>query len=300
MKNWSSRISYGVLGLSFLFLAGLTFSYFIEPNRLAVNHSTLTIKNWNPAFDGLRIALIGDIHGGSNGGSEENIRAVVAKTNQQNPDLVVLLGDYVAQESEDKPLTDRDLKMPVETVTEALSGIHAKYGVYAVLGNHDGWYGDDEVAAALTHVGYKVLQNEVAVIEKDGQKLRILGLKDQLKIKSWKNLSDDAKQVLADNGQTGDVIVLEHSPDILPLVTANLLISPDLRLVLAAHTHGGQVWLPVLGRPIVPSTYGQKYAYGHVRDYDMDMFVTSGTGTSVLPIRFMVPPEIAVLTIKSE
>ena len=86
----------------------------------------------------------------------------------------------------------------------------------------------------------------------------------------------------------------------LPVISAEFSISPELRLILAAHTHGGQVWIPILGRPIIPSGYGQKYAYGHIVDKGMDMFVTSGIGTSVLPIRFMVPPEIAVVTIKRD
>src|SRR5207248_10178517 len=101
-----------------------------------------------------------------------------------------------------------------------------------------------------------------------------------------------AKKVLEENDQGGDVIVLEHSPDILPVITGDLSISPDLKLILAGHTHGGQVWFPVLGSLIVPSSYGQRYAYGHVYENNVDMFVTTGIGTSILPIRFMVPPEI--------
>jgi predicted MPP superfamily phosphohydrolase len=98
----------------------------------------------------------------------------------------------------------------------------------------------------------------------------------------------------------GDIILLEHSPDILQVVSGAFSISPQLRLMLAAHTHGGQVWLPILGTPVVPSGYGQKYVHGHVLDNNVDMFVTSGVGTSVLPFRFMVPPEIAVLTITAQ
>ncbi|HEX6279978.1 MAG TPA: hypothetical protein VFZ49_08175, partial [Pyrinomonadaceae bacterium] len=77
-------------------------------------------------------------------------------------------------------------------------------------------------------------------------------------------------------------------------------ISKDLKLMIAGHTHGGQIWLPILGAPIVPSSYGQKYVAGHIRENGLDMFVTTGIGTSILPFRFMVPPEIAVLTIRSE
>jgi predicted MPP superfamily phosphohydrolase len=70
--------------------------------------------------------------------------------------------------------------------------------------------------------------------------------------------------------------------------------------MLAGHTHGGQVWLPIVGAPVVQSSLGQKYAKGHVHEEGIDMFVTSGVGTSILPFRFLVPPEVALLTIRSE
>ena len=244
--------------------------------------------------------MIADIHGGSNGATEQKIRDVVARTNEQEPDVVVLLGDYVSQAYERKPLNERPLKMPIETIAADLAGLRSKYGVFAVLGNHDGWYGDNNVAAALAGDGYKVLQNEVAYIEKDGQRVRIYGMKDHLALtRGWVLTSQDARDYLKPTGHD-DLIVLEHSPDILPVIAGDYLISPELRLILAAHTHGGQVWLPIFGRPIIPSGYGQKYAYGHIVDKGIDMFVTSGIGTSVLPFRFMVPPEIAVVTIKRD
>lgn len=285
---------YGLAAISLVSLGCLIFSYFIEPNRLAVTFETMKIKNWNPAFDGLKIVMISDIHGGSNGVTEENIRKIVAKINEQNADVVVMLGDYVSERS------DGSLRMPIETIASNLAGIKTTYGVFAVLGNHDGDYDDDRVAAALVYNGYKVLQNEVSAIEKDGQRIRIFGMKDHLKLSGgWLRISADSKKYLNTTG-TGDLIVLQHSPDILPVVAGEYSVSSDLRLILAAHTHGGQVWLPILGRMVVPSGFGQKYAYGHIIDKGVDMFVTSGIGTSWLPLRFMVPPEIVVLTIRSE
>ena len=280
-------------------LLGLAYSYFIEPNRLVVTRDEIAIKNWDPAFDGLRIALIADIHGGSNGASAENIRRVVQITNAENPDVIVLLGDYVSQGSTRQPSPDRPLRMPLREVADNLAGLHARYGVYAVLGNHDGWYGDAEVTAELTRVGYRVLQNEIVSIEQNGAKLRLFGLKDHLKLNSWVTFDGMVRSVVDSYPKEGQIIVLEHSPDILYILNYWKHLNPDLKLMLAGHTHGGQVWLPILGAPFVPSFVGQKYAQGHIEEEGVHMFVTSGVGTSILPFRFMVPPEVAVVTIKS-
>lgn len=278
-----------------LFVLALGYAYFIEPNRLVLNHSEIELKGWNQAFNGLKVVAISDIHGGSNAVTEAKIREVVEAANAQNPDIIVLLGDYVSNN-----LDHSKILMPMSTVAANLSGLHATYGVFAVLGNHDAWYSDSDVAAELTTLGYTVLQNQAKVIEKGGQRFTILGLKDHMKAVNWQEFSNENKQALENIGDTGNVVAIEHSPDVLPMITGDLAISPNLKLIIAGHTHGGQIWLPIIGSPIVPSSYGQKYAYGHVRDRGVDIFVTTGIGTSVLPFRFLVPPEIAVLTLKSE
>ncbi len=286
--------------LALIGFACLGYAYFIEPNRLVTNEAELKIEGWEREFDGFKIVMLSDIHGGSNGVTEERLREVVTRVNDLNADMVVMLGDFVSETVEDQPVAKVGLKMEMKTIADNLAGVKSKYGVFAVLGNHDGWYNDDIVASEFARVGYKVLRHEVAAIEKDGKRLRIFGMIDHLKLnKSWKETSADAKAIVDASG-TGNLIVLQHSPDLLPIISGELSISGDLKLMLSGHTHGGQVWMPVFGRPVVPSFFGQKYAYGHVRENNVDLFVTSGIGCSVLPFRFLVPPEIRVLTVRAK
>lgn len=289
------RKAYGLISAA-IALAGfalLLYAYFIEPKRLVINESTIEIESLDASLDGLKVVAISDLHCGSNAVTPEMLRSVVAQANSQQPDIVVLLGDYVSEYNR-----GTELRMPLEVMAENIRGLQARYGVYAVMGNHDDWYNNAKVKASIESAGYRVLEDEIATVEVNGTTLRLLGLRDHLRISSWKAFSDEIRGLIAADGGKGNIIALEHSPDVLPMITGDLSISPDLRLILAGHTHGGQAWLPVLGRPIVPSSYGQKYAYGHIYDNGVDMFVTSGVGTSILPFRFMVPPEIAVITLR--
>lgn len=282
-----------------LALAGLIFwSFYYEPSRLVINNYPLKLKKWSAKQNGLKIVAISDIHGGSNFVTEERIREVVRQTNAQNPDIIVLLGDYLSRQFFNR----RELKMPLETVMENLKGLQAKYGVYAVIGNHDNEFGGAKVRQGLEKIGYKVLENEAVAIKYNDEWIRLLGADDVLKAGNlWSQISEDLKSVLNKSEvKEGKLIVLTHNPDAIAYLTEDLSISDDFSLLIAGHTHGGQCRFPLIGAPVVPSEHGQKYAAGYVRDRGIDVFVTTGVGMSVLPVRFGVPPEIAVLTLEAE
>jgi uncharacterized protein len=276
------RVRIGVLvSLSVLLALGV-WTVFIEPNRLVVHTETIKLSTWPAQLDGLKIVAIGDIHAGSPFINENKVREIVRLTNSKRPDLIVLLGDYVVH--------DRFYRNPIppEVSAGVLKDLRAPLGVYAVLGNHDWWFDGNRVRRAFEAAGIKVLENEIAEVHKDGQGLWLVGLADL-----WTRAQD--VQGTLDKVPVGaPIIALTHNPDIFAR------LSPRVSLLLAAHTHGGQVNLPIIGRLVVPSNYGQRYAAGSVEEDGRHLFVTTGIGTSILPVRFRVPPEIALLIVRSQ
>ena len=170
-----------------------------------------------------------------------------------------------------------------EPIAEELRALRAPLGVYAVLGNHDWWFDGGRVARALGGAGLKVLENEAVKVESSGRAFWLGGVADL-----WTRRPDvpgTLRQVTSDD----PVVLFTHNPDIFPDVPARV------SLTVAGHTHGGQVNLPLVGRPVVPSRFGQRYAMGHVVEGGRHLFVSGGVGTSIIPVRFRVPPEIVIL-----
>lgn len=304
---WAVQSRIVLILLLLLSAAGVwlaSWAFWYEPSSLTVKNYEINIPELSPAFDNFKIVAISDVHGGSSFITEEKIRRVVELANEQNADLIVLLGDYVSQQHFNRKV----LKMPVATIADNLRGLRAKHGVFAVLGNHDWWYDDAKVRAELERVGYRVLENEAARIEHNGASLILLGLPDflkagrNLKPPIWENYAKDGREALgkigAKEGET--VIALTHNPDPFEFLNKeNYGMPNNFRLMLAGHTHGGQCDFPIIGTPLTSSSYGTKYGKGLVAQNGRQIFVTPGIGTSILPVRFRVPPEISVLTISS-
>lgn len=254
----------------------------IEPNRLIVNTTTIAVPQWPTGFQQFKVVALSDLHVGAPYITLDKLREVVRRTNEQQPDLIVLLGDYVIQDIVGGTFTEP------EVFVEILKELRAPHGVYAVLGNHDLWFGSAQVRRAFERVGIRVLTNEAVRLERQGQTLWLAGLGDVF------SRQHDLAQTLRSVTTSDPILAITHTPDIF------LLLPPQFILTLAGHTHGGQVNLPWLGRRVVPSDYGEKYAIGFVEEGTRRLFVTPGIGTSILPLRFRVPPEISVVTITAK
>jgi len=266
-----------------LLLACVAFwAFLIEPNRLIVREQTIEIDNWPRALDGLKIAVISDIHTGGSFINDKKLHQIVERTNQLHPELIVILGDYMSSNG----WTSR--RVEPEVFGAVLKDFTAPFGTYSVLGNHDVWYNAGKVRAVLEHNGIKVLDNEVLQIEARGVPLWLVGLADL-----WTS-SQMIEQTVAQVPEGQTMIALTHNPDIFPNVPQRV------PLLLAGHTHGGQVRFPFIGSVVQSSDFGQRYERGHVFENHHHLFVTTGIGTSIVPVRFGVTPEIVLLTLKSK
>jgi predicted MPP superfamily phosphohydrolase len=244
-----------------------------EPRSSRVRERELTLERWPAALDGLRVALVSDLHAGAPHVGEERIERVVAGVNARRPDLVLLLGDYI-----DPEVRFGSAVAPV-AVAERLAALRAPLGVVAVLGNHD-WHNDGPgMRAALRAAGIPVLENAAL---RAGE-LWVAGVEDT----RYRN--PDVEKALRAVPDGAPVILLSHDPDLFPRV-------PDrVALTVSGHLHGGQVGLPLVRRPFIPSRYGERYARGHVVEDGRQLYVTTGFGTTGWPVRLLAPPEVVIL-----
>jgi predicted MPP superfamily phosphohydrolase len=255
----------------------------LEPRfRLITKHWRVEHASWGGRAP-VRIGVLTDLHAVEPWMPVSRVASIVGALNALKPDLIVLLGDYV------NALSARYTTgiVPPALWAAALGRLKAPLGVYAVLGNHDWWSGEvPAIREAMNAEGIRLLENAAVPINWKGGRFWLAGLGDQLAFRS-RGGADDLQGTMRQVGEDAPVVLLAHEPDIFPQVTA------EVALTLAGHTHGGQVYIPLIGRPAVDGPY----AYGHIREEGRHMIVSSGLGVSHLPVRFLVPPEIATVTI---
>jgi predicted MPP superfamily phosphohydrolase len=257
--------------------AGAVYTTLIEPRLLRVRRVSVELPGWPEGLADLKVALVSDLHAGAPQVDEQRVEQVVATVNRAKPDLVALLGDYI------DPKVLFGERVEPEAVAARLGRLEAPLGAFAVLGNHD-WANDGErVLHALREHRIEVLENDAASVTLAGQVLWIVGLADPTMS------HPDVATPLSMVPEGAPLIVLSHDPDLFEWL-------PDRpMLVLAGHTHGAQVNVPVVREKATPSRFGDRYAGGLFRTGGRTMYVSRGIGTSKLPIRFRAVPEIVIL-----
>jgi uncharacterized protein len=255
--------------------ASSAYARLIEPYNYSVVELDVLIRNLPAAFEGFRIAQLTDVHHSRIVGIGE-IERVVKITLRTNPDLIALTGDYTTS-----------YRRYIEPCAEALGQLHAKEGVWAVLGNHDHYTDPELTTRALERHHITVLNNQNTTIRRGSDAIQLSGIDDS----SWAA----ANWIRALNGldERKPTVMLSHQPIVLEYEPAE-----KVALILSGHTHGGQINLPLLGAPARFLTKDLKYAHGLFRRGDTQLYVSSGTGVIGLPVRFGVRPEIAVLRLR--
>lgn len=224
------------------------------------------------------IALLSDIHVAGPDMPPERLARIVAQVNGLKPDLVAIAGDFVSEKRTASHI------YPAAEVIAPLGKLDAPLGVVLVPGNHDHWFGWDKLAAEIArYPQIRVLRNEALT----AGPLVIGGVDDD-----YTGRADLPATIAAMAGRKGVPVVLTHSPDIFPNVPV------QVPLVLAGHTHCGQIAWPWGGAPATMSDYGDLYACGLVRQHGKVLVTGAGLGTSVLPLRLFTHPEVWLIEIR--
>jgi len=255
----------------------------IAAERIEVVHRAIAIRHLPDAFHGFRIAQISDIHLDQYT-PPGLVERVVFQTNALAPDLVLLTGDFVSR----GPLPLRLSREDAYRCGDLLRPLTCSLR-YACLGNHDASVGSDVVVDGLAKGGITTLVDSHVPIERGGQRLWLGGLNDP-------GSSGGNLDLTLPNQPDGPVILMMHEPDF----TDEFLAQPKgkfIDLILAGHSHGGQIRLPLLGPLILPLN-GRKYVEGLFHFGSAQLYVNRGIGTVSLPYRLNCPPEITLMTLQ--
>ncbi len=271
-----------------------SYAFAIEPGfRLSTVTYTFTPPNWTPGLK-LRVVVLSDPHLANPHMPTVRWGKIIETANALKPDLMILLGDYLSG----TPFQNGKLKFS-DAVAEA-KACSAAIGTFAVCGNHDWWEDHDaqsgknpvpDVVQQFEAAGIPVLENRALRLNKGGTPFWLTGTSSIIAIQRGRGRFEGREDLAGTLAQVTDdapIIHLAHEPDLFVNI-------PDrVSLTLSGHTHGGQVRLFGYS-PITPSSYGNRFAYGHIVEDGRHLVVSGGLGCSVLPVRFGVPPEITVL-----
>ncbi len=242
-----------------------------------VKRTSVTMGDLKTGSDPIVIALISDIHVAGPDMPPSRLASIVRQINGLQPDFLMIAGDFIS----DKRTATRHYK-GAEAVAP-FKKLDSHIRKIAVLGNHDYWYELDSIKAGLQSAGFQVLANEARKVGP----LVIGGLDDD-----YTGRADVPATIQAMDQMAGANIILSHSPDPFPD------LPPDYGLMLAGHTHCGQIRYPWGGSPATMSEYGQRYACGRADENGNTIVTGAGLGTSLLPFRLFSQPEIWLITIR--
>jgi hypothetical protein len=255
-------------------VGAFAYAHDIEPRWIEVVQLKLTLPRLHPAFAGYKVVQFSDLHMDVSLSLEE-LKRIVQLVNDQQPDLIVITGDFVTVWA-----------YPPQLV-EGLSGLSAKDGKLAILGNHDHWTDAAAVRDMLRQSSLTDLSNAVHTIRRGDAMLHMGGVDDH-----WER-KDRLPEVLAQLPADGAAILLAHEPDFADISAA----SGRFDLQLSGHSHGGQVVLPLLGRPLVVPRYAHKYPLGRYQVGSMIQYTNRGVGMIAPTVRFNCRPEITVFSL---
>ena len=255
-------------------------SFGFEPGWLQQRQLTLAVANWSGPP--LSIAVAADLHVGAPHAGLPMLRKVVDQLNAGNPDLILLPGDFVIQGVIGGQAVEPTL------IAQELGRLKAPLGVFATLGNHDWWHNGTQIGQALEQNGIRVIENGAIPLSTTSGKIWLVGIGDDMTGHA------QAAKAIAAAPADAQLIVMMHDPANAPD------LPPQTLVAFAGHTHGGQVRLPFFGALITPGRAPRQHAYGWIPGAPAPTWVTSGVGTSILPVRFNCPPETVTLRLGSK